>query len=121
MLRISIRSKSKNIKVLTNFNVALPPIQSFGKIRGLGTFPDSHSSSSETETLKEYYYHFSFGGFLCNTFLLSRVSLHFFEKISEETLENLAEVLDQLLEETYPKEFDVSLSVSVVFHFLPVT
>lgn len=57
-------------------------------------------------------------------FLHSRINLHLFEKLSEETLENLAEVLDHLLEEKYPKEFDVSLSVSIVclhvFTFLVV-
>lgn len=43
---------------------------------------------------------------------LLRVSPQLYEKLSGETLENLCEIIDQLFEEKYPHEFDVSLAVS---------
>lgn len=50
--------------------------------------------------------------FFLSFFFFLRISLQHYEKISEETLENLCEIIDQLLEDKYPNEFDVSLSVS---------
>ena len=40
-----------------------------------------------------------------------RLELNVYETLSNETLENLAESLDELLEANYPEEFDVSLAV----------
>lgn len=40
-----------------------------------------------------------------------RLELNVYETLSNETLENLAETLDDLLETNYPEEFDVSLAV----------
>ena len=39
--------------------------------------------------------------------------IHVYDKISEETLQNLTTVLDQLLEEFYQNEFDVSFAVGI--------
>ncbi|KAI9556098.1 hypothetical protein GHT06_018670 [Daphnia sinensis] len=49
-----------------------------------------------------------------NNHFPEEMSLQHYEKISEETLENLCETLDHLLEEKYPNEFDVSLSNGVL-------
>lgn len=54
MLTISIRCQSINLKILTAMNVTLPSVESFGHVRRFGMFPNGHSSSQETETLKEY-------------------------------------------------------------------
>jgi hypothetical protein len=40
-----------------------------------------------------------------------RIPVQLYEKACEETLENLYETIDHLLEEKYTAEFDVSLSV----------
>lgn len=56
--------------------------------------------------------------------LKHRVSIQLYEKISQEALENLADVFDQLLEEKFNKEYDVSLSVSYIaklFSIFPPT
>ncbi|KAK4024229.1 frataxin, mitochondrial isoform X1 [Daphnia magna] len=49
-----------------------------------------------------------------NNHIPEEISLQHYEKISEETLENLCEIIDQLLEDKYPNEFDVSLSNGVL-------
>ena len=47
----------------------------------------------------------------------NRMALNMYEKLSEETLENLADQIDKILEENYPHEFDVSLAVSQISRF----
>ncbi len=41
--------------------------------------------------------------------------MNFYEKTSDDTLEQLCEVFDFLLEDLYPSDFDVSLAVSFKF------
>ncbi|EFX65222.1 hypothetical protein DAPPUDRAFT_333409 [Daphnia pulex] len=45
---------------------------------------------------------------------LNEIPIQIYEKVSQETLENLCETIDHLLEEKYPSEFDVSLSNGVL-------
>ncbi|XP_057374640.1 frataxin, mitochondrial-like [Daphnia carinata] len=57
---------------------------------------------------------FSEGHAANNNHIPEEISLQHYEKICEETLENLCETLDQLLEEKYPNKFDVSLANGVL-------